>query len=67
MQRARQAIDERVPERSQQAELADLGEHGLRALVDDFVAAWERADVPALVELLSADATFTMPPLPAWL
>jgi RNA polymerase sigma-70 factor (TIGR02960 family) len=31
-----------------------------------FVAAWETADVPALLALLSADARFTMPPLPAW-
>lgn len=35
-------------------------------LVDAFVAAWERADVPALVDLLTDDAVFTMPPLPAW-
>ena len=26
----------------------------------------ERADVPALVEMLAAGARFTMPPLPAW-
>src|SRR6266542_2804703 len=37
-----------------------------RELVDAFVAAWERADVPALLELLAEDARFTMPPLPAW-
>jgi len=35
-------------------------------LVDSFVAAWERADVPALLDLLVEDARFTMPPLPAW-
>ena len=66
MQRARQAVDERVPQRSQQAELAGMGEDGVRALVEQFVSAWERADLPALVELLSRDARFTMPPLPAW-
>jgi RNA polymerase sigma-70 factor (ECF subfamily) len=66
MQRARRAVAQRVPERSQQAERAALGEDALRTLVDRFVAAWERADVPALVALLAEDARFTMPPLPAW-
>ncbi|MFC0863622.1 RNA polymerase subunit sigma-70 [Sphaerimonospora cavernae] len=63
MQRARAALQQR---RSQQAELAALGAGGRRALVDAFVTAWERADVPALLDLLTEDARFTMPPLPAW-
>jgi RNA polymerase sigma-70 factor (TIGR02960 family) len=66
LQRARRAVDERVPHPSQQAELAALGADGRRELVDALVAAWERADVPALLELLAADARFAMPPLPAW-
>jgi RNA polymerase sigma-70 factor (TIGR02960 family) len=66
MQRARAAVAQRVPPRSQQAELAALGRSGRRALVDAFVTAWERADVPALLDLLAEDARFTMPPLPAW-
>ena len=66
MQRARAALAERVPEKSQQAELASLGPDGRRQLVDAFVSAWERSDVPALLDLLTEDARFTMPPLPAW-
>lgn len=66
LQRARKAVSERVPGRSQQAELATLGEAGQRQLVDAFVTAWERADVSALLRLLTDDARFTMPPLPAW-
>jgi RNA polymerase sigma-70 factor (TIGR02960 family) len=66
MQRARAAVAQRVPERSQQAELAALGPGGRRALVDAFVTAWERADVRGLLDLLTEDARFTMPPLPAW-
>jgi RNA polymerase sigma-70 factor (TIGR02960 family) len=66
MQRARQAVADRVPERTQQAELAALGDAGQRALVDQFVSAWEHADLDALVDLLAEDAQFTMPPLPAW-
>jgi RNA polymerase sigma-70 factor, ECF subfamily len=60
LQRARATVGAR---RGQQEELAGVDE---RALVDEFVAAWERADVPALVSLLTADARFVMPPLPAW-
>ncbi|MGP3959389.1 RNA polymerase subunit sigma-70 [Nonomuraea sp. 3N208] len=66
LQRARKAIEERVPPATQQEELTALGDEGRRELVDAFVAAWERADVPALLELLTRDARFTMPPLPAW-
>jgi RNA polymerase sigma-70 factor (TIGR02960 family) len=66
LQRARRAVDQRVPGSGQRAELDALGAAGRRRLVDAFVAAWERADVPAILELLAADARFTMPPLPAW-
>ncbi len=66
LQRARASVAQRIPPRSQQAELAALGPSGRRTLVDAFVTAWERADVPALLDLLAEDARFTMPPLPAW-
>jgi ketosteroid isomerase-like protein len=66
LQRARAAMAQRVPPLTQQSELAALGPDGRRALVEAFVTAWERADVPALLDLLAEDARFTMPPLPAW-
>ncbi|MFD8492430.1 sigma-70 family RNA polymerase sigma factor [Amycolatopsis sp. NPDC059657] len=66
LQRARKAVEERVPERSQQAELSTLGPDGQRELIDAFVAAWEKADVNAIVNLLAEDVRFTMPPLPVW-
>ncbi|MFJ5927082.1 RNA polymerase subunit sigma-70 [Kitasatospora sp. NPDC092948] len=37
-----------------------------RAAVDRYLAAFEAADVPALVELLAADAVLEMPPLALW-
>ena len=32
----------------------------------EFVAAWERADIDAVVAMLTDDAAITMPPLPTW-
>jgi RNA polymerase sigma-70 factor (TIGR02960 family) len=66
LQRARKAVDQRVPRTAQRAELDALGADGRRDLVDAFVTAWERADVAAILELLAEDVRFTMPPLPAW-
>jgi RNA polymerase sigma-70 factor, ECF subfamily len=66
LQRAHATVDERLPERSQQATLRALGDDGLREIVDRFVTAWERADVDAVVALLADDAAMTMPPLPTW-
>jgi RNA polymerase sigma-70 factor (ECF subfamily) len=37
-----------------------------RALLHRYTTAWENADIDTLVALLKADATFSMPPIPAW-
>jgi RNA polymerase sigma-70 factor (ECF subfamily) len=37
-----------------------------RALVQQYMGAWERADVQALVDLLKDDARLSMPPLVEW-
>ncbi len=66
LQRARRVVGERVPARTQRAELDDLGDERQRALIAAFVSAWERSDVDGIVALLAEDARFTMPPLPAW-
>ena len=66
LQRARAAIEERVPEQTQQATLRSLGDDELRELVDRYVDAWERCDVDTFVAMLAEDATFTMPPLATW-
>jgi RNA polymerase sigma-70 factor (ECF subfamily) len=66
LQRARAAVEERVPERSQQATLQALGDEDLRELVDRYVDAWERCDVDAFAAMLVEDATFAMPPLATW-
>jgi RNA polymerase sigma-70 factor (ECF subfamily) len=66
LQRAHAAIDERLPEPSQQATLRGLDDERLREVTERFVAAWEANDVAGLVELLTDDAAITMPPRPSW-
>jgi RNA polymerase sigma-70 factor, ECF subfamily len=66
LQRARKTVDERIPARSQQATLRSLGARHVREIVGNYIDAWERGDVEALVAMLAEDATFAMPPYPAW-
>jgi RNA polymerase sigma-70 factor (ECF subfamily) len=66
LQRAHAAVDERLPERTQQATLRALGDDGLRDLVGRYTEAWERGDVDGIVALLAEDAVITMPPMPTW-
>ena len=66
LQRAHKNVEERLPARSQQTTLRALGDRRLREIVDRFLAAWERADVDAVVGLLAEDALLTMPPIPTW-
>ncbi len=66
LQRARAKLERERPARSQQETLRALGDERSRELVERFVDAWNRADVPAIVAMLSEDASFTMPPLPTW-
>ena len=66
VQRARRTVEERLPERSQQATLAELGDDRLRRVVRNYIAAWESRDIDAMVAMLVADATFAMPPHPHW-
>jgi RNA polymerase sigma-70 factor, ECF subfamily len=66
LQRARRGIDERLPERTQQATLRSLGDVRVRDLVQRFIDAFEAGDVDAILALLAEDATFAMPPYPDW-
>jgi RNA polymerase sigma-70 factor, ECF subfamily len=66
LQRARKAVEERIPEQSQQATLRSLGDDRVRELVDSYVDAWQRQDVDAVVAMLTEDAAFAMPPLATW-
>jgi RNA polymerase sigma-70 factor, ECF subfamily len=66
LQRARKTVEERLPEKSQQATLRSLGDARVSELVQRFVDAFERGDVDAIFGLLTEDATFEMPPYATW-
>lgn len=66
LQRARKAVDERMPERSQQATLRALGDEKTAEIVERYTAALQSGDVDRVVALLTEDATWSMPPCPMW-
>ncbi|HZO59704.1 MAG TPA: sigma-70 family RNA polymerase sigma factor [Solirubrobacterales bacterium] len=66
MQRARAAVESRLPEQSQQATLRALGDEQVRYLVEGFIDAWDRGDVDTMVALLADQPTFALPPHDAW-
>jgi RNA polymerase sigma-70 factor, ECF subfamily len=66
LQRARAAVDDRLPEQTQQATARALGDDGVREVVDAYVDAWQRGDVQAVVGMLTEDAAFSMPPMQTW-
>jgi RNA polymerase sigma-70 factor (ECF subfamily) len=66
LQRARKAIEERLPNESQQVALRSLGDEGTRDFVERFVKAFEDGDMEEILALLAEDATFAMPPYPDW-
>jgi RNA polymerase sigma-70 factor, ECF subfamily len=66
LQRARKAVDERLPAESQQATLRALGDKEIEELVETYMRAWEAGDVETIVAMLSEDVTLAMPPMPTW-
>ncbi|WP_346433970.1 RNA polymerase subunit sigma-70 [Nonomuraea composti] len=65
LQRARAAL----ADAGESADLAEVGEPDdpkVREVIERYMRAFERADVPALVRLLTDDAVLEMPPVPLW-
>ena len=63
LQRARAQLDRVAPAEN---EITEPGDASQRALLDQYVAAFSGADVPALMRLLRADAELEMPPYLTW-
>ena len=66
LQRARVAVEERLPASSQQETLRSLGDERLREVVEGYLEAWERGDVEAIVAMLTEDVVVAMPPMATW-
>jgi RNA polymerase sigma-70 factor (ECF subfamily) len=63
LRRARAQLEEVSPMPDELYEPADPDQ---RALLDRYATAFEDADIPALMQLLRADAVLEMPPQPKW-
>jgi RNA polymerase sigma-70 factor (ECF subfamily) len=66
LQRARRTVEQHLPETTQRGVFERLGQQATDRLAMRYIDAWERSDTEALVALLCADATFSMPPHPTW-
>jgi RNA polymerase sigma-70 factor (ECF subfamily) len=66
LQRARQAVDEKLPEETQQATLRAIGDEELQKIVEAYMVAMEAGDVEKVISLLTDDAAWSMPPLARW-
>src|SRR5579863_834920 len=64
LQRARARLSDRSASEDQVEEPSD---QATRALIDEYVTAFESANVPALVRLLTDQVVMEMPPVPLWL
>ncbi len=66
LQRARRTMAGLLPEATQQGTLEALGDGSVREVARRYMSAWEAGDVDAIVAMLTEDAKYAMPPLPAW-
>jgi RNA polymerase sigma-70 factor (ECF subfamily) len=63
LQRARVRLEQAAPAEDDIVEPTDPDQ---RKLLDRYATAFQNADIPALMRLLTADAVYEMPPIPTW-
>jgi RNA polymerase sigma-70 factor, ECF subfamily len=66
LQRARKATEEHLPNETQRKRLEEIGEDGVREIVDRFMEAWEATDVDRIRSVLTDDCVLAMPPWSEW-
>ena len=66
LQRARQTVADKIPERSQQLTLRALGDRRMREIVEEYMEAMRGGDVSRVVSMLTEDMAWSMPPLASW-
>jgi RNA polymerase sigma-70 factor, ECF subfamily len=66
LQRARSAMQGKLPARSQQATLRSLGDQRVKVLAERYADAIENGDTDGLMSMLTDDATWSMPPDSTW-
>lgn len=66
LQRARAAVATRLPDRSQQAALRELGDPILHQLVTAYTTAWEWGDPESILALVTEDVSLSVPPYATW-
>ena len=55
-----------LAEHDHREDLVAPDDDSVRTLLDDYVRAWQTSDLTALLQLITEDATFIMPPIPEW-
>jgi len=66
LQRARETVDKRLPDRSQQVTLRSLGDARMKEIVEEYMEAMQTGDVQRVVSMLTEDVAWSMPPLASW-
>lgn len=66
LQRARRIVNEHIESDTPRSTARLIGDARVRELVDNYVDAFERGDVEAMVALLTDDVTWSMPPVSTW-
>jgi RNA polymerase sigma-70 factor (ECF subfamily) len=66
LQRARRIVNDHIQPQVSRSTARSKGDTRLRKMVDDYIEAFERGDIDALVALLTDDVTWSMPPTATW-